>query len=214
MVMKSLLILAGSYQLWLFCFPCEFYPFCRIYGYLVLCWQLIVFVADPESWFLFYLLRDSLLVKGLRASSLETRISYWPAYSRCAPASFQWKDMKALHVNYVQSRHLRVEPTADQFTVYVTDGKRRSLEIPFSVIIHPTNDEVPDFVVQNITVRPEFPVSLLLFSDFIFTLSVYQVPVYLLNTSSCWRVGREVTNVRQCNHLKYSNNHDANDNNC
>lgn len=93
--------------------------------------------------------------------------------------------MKALHVNYVQSRHLRVEPTADQFTVYVTDGKRRSLEIPFSVIIHPTNDEVPDFVVQNITVRPEFPVSLLSFSDFIFTLSVYQVPVYLLNTSSC-----------------------------
>ncbi|XP_036289987.1 FRAS1-related extracellular matrix protein 1 isoform X1 [Pipistrellus kuhlii] len=67
-------------------------------------------------------------------------------------ASFQWKDMKALHVNYVQSRHLRVEPTADQFTVYVTDGKHRSLEKPFSVIIHPTNDEVPDFVVQNITV--------------------------------------------------------------
>ncbi|XP_036116823.1 FRAS1-related extracellular matrix protein 1 [Molossus molossus] len=67
-------------------------------------------------------------------------------------ASFQWKDMKALHVNYVQSRHLRMEPTADQFTVYVTDGKRRSLEIPFYVIINPTNDEAPDFVVQNITV--------------------------------------------------------------
>ncbi|XP_045325884.1 FRAS1-related extracellular matrix protein 1 isoform X5 [Leopardus geoffroyi] len=67
-------------------------------------------------------------------------------------ASFQWKDMKALHINYVQSRHLRVEPTADQFMVYVTDGKRRSLEIPFHVIINPTNDEAPDFVVQNITV--------------------------------------------------------------
>lgn len=81
--------------------------------------------------------------------------------------------MKALHINYVQSRHLRVEPTADQFMVYVTDGKRRSLEIPFHVIINPTNDEAPDFVVHNITVRkiPEFPISFffLSFSDFIFT---------------------------------------------
>nr|XP_035930108.1 FRAS1-related extracellular matrix protein 1 isoform X1 [Halichoerus grypus] len=66
--------------------------------------------------------------------------------------SFQWKDMKALHINYVQARHLRMEPTADQFMVYVTDGKRRSLEIPFYIIINPTNDEAPDFVVQNITV--------------------------------------------------------------
>ncbi|XP_032979789.1 FRAS1-related extracellular matrix protein 1 isoform X4 [Rhinolophus ferrumequinum] len=67
-------------------------------------------------------------------------------------ASFQWKDVKALHINYVQSRHLRMEPTADQFMVYVTDGQRRSLEIPFYIIINPTNDEAPDFVVQNITV--------------------------------------------------------------
>ncbi|XP_077653460.1 FRAS1-related extracellular matrix protein 1 [Urocitellus parryii] len=67
-------------------------------------------------------------------------------------ASFHWKDMKALHINYVQSRHLRMEPTTDQFVVYVTDGKRRSLQTPFYVIINPTNDEVPDFVVQNITV--------------------------------------------------------------
>nr|XP_006208344.2 LOW QUALITY PROTEIN: FRAS1-related extracellular matrix protein 1 [Vicugna pacos] len=68
-------------------------------------------------------------------------------------ASFQWKDMKTLHINYVQSRHLRMEPTADQFTVYVTDGKQRSSEIPFYITINPTNDEAPDFVVQNITVR-------------------------------------------------------------
>ncbi|XP_012925197.1 FRAS1-related extracellular matrix protein 1 isoform X2 [Heterocephalus glaber] len=67
-------------------------------------------------------------------------------------ASFQWKDMKALHINYVQSRHLRIEPTADQFVVYVTDGKHRSLEAPFYVMINPTNDEAPDFVVQNISV--------------------------------------------------------------
>ncbi|XP_013371842.1 PREDICTED: FRAS1-related extracellular matrix protein 1 isoform X2 [Chinchilla lanigera] len=67
-------------------------------------------------------------------------------------ASFQWKDMKALHINYVQSRHLRIEPTADQFVVRVTDGKRRSPEAPLYVMINPTNDEAPDFVVQNITV--------------------------------------------------------------
>ncbi|XP_058157866.1 FRAS1-related extracellular matrix protein 1 [Dasypus novemcinctus] len=67
-------------------------------------------------------------------------------------ASFQWKDMEALHINYVQSRHVRTEPTADQFSVYVTDGKQRSLDVPFCVIINPTNDEAPDFIVQNITV--------------------------------------------------------------
>ncbi|XP_076790834.1 FRAS1-related extracellular matrix protein 1 isoform X2 [Arvicanthis niloticus] len=67
-------------------------------------------------------------------------------------ASFQWRDMKASHINYVQSRHLRVEPTADQFMVYATDGKQRSLETTFHVIINPTNDEAPDLVVQNITV--------------------------------------------------------------
>ncbi|XP_039766745.1 FRAS1-related extracellular matrix protein 1 isoform X3 [Ornithorhynchus anatinus] len=67
-------------------------------------------------------------------------------------ASFQWKHMKALHINYVQSRHLRIEPTSDQFMVYVTDGKHRSLETPFYVKINPTNDEVPGFVARNITV--------------------------------------------------------------
>ncbi|XP_038965436.1 FRAS1-related extracellular matrix protein 1 isoform X1 [Rattus norvegicus] len=67
-------------------------------------------------------------------------------------ASFQWRDMKASHINYVQSRHLREEPTADEFLVYATDGKQRSLETTFHVIINPTNDEAPDFVVQNITV--------------------------------------------------------------
>lgn len=68
-------------------------------------------------------------------------------------ASFQWKHLKAFHINYVQSKHLRIEPTADQFVVYVTDGKQRSLEIPFSITINPTNDEAPNFVVKNITVR-------------------------------------------------------------
>lgn len=78
--------------------------------------------------------------------------------------------MKASHINYVQSRHLRMEPTADQFMVYVTDGKHRSLEIPFYITINPTNDEAPDFVVQNITVRkiPEFSISFFIIFWFYF----------------------------------------------
>jgi hypothetical protein len=76
--------------------------------------------------------------------------------------------MKALHINYVQSKHLRIEPTADRFVVYVTDGRQRSLETLFYITINPTNDEVPDFLVQNITVRNSlgFSNSPLSFSDF------------------------------------------------
>uniref|UniRef100_A0A8D0GZ23 FRAS1-related extracellular matrix protein N-terminal domain-containing protein n=1 Tax=Sphenodon punctatus TaxID=8508 RepID=A0A8D0GZ23_SPHPU len=68
-------------------------------------------------------------------------------------ASFQLKHLKALHINYVQSRHRRIEPTTDQFMLYVTDGKHRSVETPFYILINPTNDEVPEFVARNITVQ-------------------------------------------------------------
>ncbi|KAK6494103.1 FRAS1-related extracellular matrix protein 1-like [Huso huso] len=67
--------------------------------------------------------------------------------------SFTMKHVKELHINYVQSRHKRTEPTADQFMLYVTDGKHRSIETPFYVIINPTNDEVPHFLARNITVQ-------------------------------------------------------------
>lgn len=73
-------------------------------------------------------------------------------------ASFQLKNVKALHVNYVQSRHKRIEPTKDQFMLYATDGKQRSLETPFYVLINPTNDEVPEFIARNITVRKEMQI--------------------------------------------------------
>ncbi|XP_053321913.1 FRAS1-related extracellular matrix protein 1 [Spea bombifrons] len=66
--------------------------------------------------------------------------------------SFLLKDIMSLKINYVQSRHERIEPTTDQFTLYVTDGKHRSVEKPFYVIIKPTNDEVPEFMARNITV--------------------------------------------------------------
>lgn len=101
---------------------------------------------------------------------LGRAVYHFPVLSWCVLASFRWRDMKALHINYVQSRHLRVEPTADQFTVYATDGKGRSLETTFHVIINPTNDEAPDFVVQNITVRniPNVPFYFLIFFWFLF----------------------------------------------
>uniref|UniRef100_A0ACB8ESF7 FRAS1- extracellular matrix protein 1 n=1 Tax=Sphaerodactylus townsendi TaxID=933632 RepID=A0ACB8ESF7_9SAUR len=68
-------------------------------------------------------------------------------------ASFQLKNMKALYINYVQTRHRRIEPTKDQFMLYATDGKHRSMEIPFYILINPTNDEVPELIARNITVH-------------------------------------------------------------
>ncbi|XP_063770139.1 FRAS1-related extracellular matrix protein 1 isoform X2 [Pseudophryne corroboree] len=67
--------------------------------------------------------------------------------------SFLLKDIISRNINYVQSRHHRLEPTADQFTLYVIDGKYRSLEKPFYILINPTNDEVPEFMARNITVE-------------------------------------------------------------
>ncbi|KAG9486701.1 hypothetical protein GDO78_006860 [Eleutherodactylus coqui] len=67
--------------------------------------------------------------------------------------SFTLKDIISRNINYVQSRHQRIEPTADQLTLYVTDGKHHSLEKPFFIVINPTNDEVPEFMARNITVE-------------------------------------------------------------
>ncbi|KAM6991451.1 FRAS1-related extracellular matrix protein 1 [Passerculus sandwichensis] len=67
--------------------------------------------------------------------------------------SFQLKHLKAMNINYVQARHVRMEPTEDKFVLYVTDGLHRSAETPFFVLISPTNDEVPEFIARNITVQ-------------------------------------------------------------
>ncbi|XP_063756912.1 FRAS1-related extracellular matrix protein 1a isoform X2 [Eleginops maclovinus] len=68
-------------------------------------------------------------------------------------ASFSYKDILDGHINYVQSRHQRMEPTADQFMLCISDGKHTSAHVPFYIIITPTNDEIPQFVARNITVR-------------------------------------------------------------
>ncbi|NXW50503.1 FREM1 protein, partial [Nyctiprogne leucopyga] len=67
--------------------------------------------------------------------------------------SFQLKHLKALNINYVQARHMRMEPTADHFVLYVTDGLHCSSETLFFVLINPTNDEAPEFIARNITVQ-------------------------------------------------------------
>ncbi|KAL7880187.1 hypothetical protein SRHO_G00024410 [Serrasalmus rhombeus] len=68
-------------------------------------------------------------------------------------ASFSYRDVLNQHINYVQSRHQRTEPTTDQFMLCVSDGKHQSSAIPFYIIINPTNDEAPDFLARNFTVR-------------------------------------------------------------
>ncbi|NXC17073.1 FREM1 protein, partial [Corythaeola cristata] len=78
---------------------------------------------------------------------------YEKSNSGISIASFQLKNLKALNINYVQARHMRMEPTADHFVLYVTDGLHRSAETPFFVRINPTNDEVPEFIARNITVQ-------------------------------------------------------------
>ncbi|KAL2079429.1 hypothetical protein ACEWY4_025173 [Coilia grayii] len=67
--------------------------------------------------------------------------------------SFRYSDLLQGHINYVQSRHQRMEPTRDQLMICVTDGNRRSAPAPLYVIINPTNDEPPDFLARNITVK-------------------------------------------------------------
>lgn len=66
-----------------------------------------------------------------------------------------------MHINYVQTKHQRTEPTTDQFMIYASDGKHHSIEIPFYIIISPTNDEVPEFIARNITVRKKIASSVL-----------------------------------------------------
>ncbi|KAJ8008243.1 hypothetical protein DPEC_G00102780 [Dallia pectoralis] len=67
-------------------------------------------------------------------------------------ASFSYRDILKGHVNYVQSRHQRIEPTADQLMLCVSDGKHTSANVPFYIVISPVNDEVPEFLTRNITV--------------------------------------------------------------
>ncbi|XP_061620275.1 FRAS1-related extracellular matrix protein 1a [Phyllopteryx taeniolatus] len=67
--------------------------------------------------------------------------------------SCSYRDIVAGQINYVQSRHQKLEPTADQLILCVSDGKFSSARVTFNVAVNPTNDEIPEFVAQNITVQ-------------------------------------------------------------
>lgn len=80
------------------------------------------------------------------------RNSFTCSLSSFSTASFLYKNIIEGNINYVQSRHQNMEPTADQFMLCVSDGKHNSAHIPFYVIINPMNDEAPEFETHNITV--------------------------------------------------------------
>ncbi|XP_077356823.1 FRAS1-related extracellular matrix protein 1a isoform X3 [Festucalex cinctus] len=64
-----------------------------------------------------------------------------------------YRDIIAGQINYVQSRHQKLEPTSDQLTLCVSDGKFSSAHVTFNIVVNPTNDEIPEFVAQNIAVQ-------------------------------------------------------------
>ncbi|XP_067085731.1 FRAS1-related extracellular matrix protein 1b [Osmerus mordax] len=105
--------------------------------------------SDPEQ-LVFHLesqplrgfLENTLPSPGFEKSNAGTRV-----------ASFSLVHLTSGHINYVQSEHRGVEPTADQFSLSVSDGVHRSSPVPFYIIIHPTNDESPSLVLGNFTVK-------------------------------------------------------------
>ncbi|XP_065101236.1 FRAS1-related extracellular matrix protein 1b isoform X1 [Paramisgurnus dabryanus] len=66
--------------------------------------------------------------------------------------SFSQLHLSSGFINYVQSVHQGVEPTADFFTISVSDGIQRSAPLPFYIIINPTNDEIPSLLLGNFSV--------------------------------------------------------------
>ncbi|KAA0712127.1 FRAS1-related extracellular matrix protein 1 [Triplophysa tibetana] len=66
--------------------------------------------------------------------------------------SFSQLHLSSGFINYVQSLNHGVEPTADFFTISVSDGIQRSAPLPFYIIINPTNDEVPLLLLGNFSV--------------------------------------------------------------
>ncbi|KAL2089664.1 hypothetical protein ACEWY4_014352 [Coilia grayii] len=66
--------------------------------------------------------------------------------------SFSLLHLMSGFINYVQSEHRGLEPTADHFVVSVSDGVHKSAAVPFYIIINPTNDETPALLLNNFTV--------------------------------------------------------------
>jgi len=63
--------------------------------------------------------------------------------------SFSVYDMLLGKVNYVQSRHMKIEPDMDNFNLRCFDGNNTSSEVKVHVSISPVNDEPPILFVQK-----------------------------------------------------------------
>ncbi|XP_077082463.1 FRAS1-related extracellular matrix protein 1b isoform X2 [Siphateles boraxobius] len=100
--------------------------------------QLMIHLVTPPQ---YGFLENTLPSPGFEKSNAGLRV-----------VSFSQLHLSLGFINYVQSVHQGVEPTADFFTISVSDGIQRSAPLPFYVIINPTNDETPSLLLSNFTV--------------------------------------------------------------
>ncbi|KAK3579867.1 hypothetical protein CHS0354_025772 [Potamilus streckersoni] len=64
-------------------------------------------------------------------------------------STFKLKDIIDKSVIYVQATHKGVEPIADEFQFYATDGKLNSPVVTMPIVIIPVNDEEPDVMLND-----------------------------------------------------------------
>ncbi|XP_071952091.1 FRAS1-related extracellular matrix protein 1-like [Antedon mediterranea] len=113
--------------------------------------------------------------------------------------SFTMHDISIGNINYVQADHQGVEPIADFFMVYATDGQHISANVSFPVTIVPQNDEVPTLSITNFTLYEGSFYKLS--SSFFFAMDV-DIPMEMLMFSIIKAprhgiiIDREVTDLR------------------
>uniref|UniRef100_A0A0L8GW04 Cadherin domain-containing protein n=3 Tax=Octopus bimaculoides TaxID=37653 RepID=A0A0L8GW04_OCTBM len=66
--------------------------------------------------------------------------------------SFRLQDVLDKSINYVQTNHIGVEPLYDSVELYAMDGKLHSETKTLAINIIPTNDEVPDVMLQDFAI--------------------------------------------------------------